>query len=182
MAVRPHRKYAKIMRRKIWEASWVSKQIGEVCSIFKAECTESQASWTWQISWQNGRCSQELELIGPTIIRRLIFEACRRLNKPIKWRSFWQQYVIWVMLICCLNQEFWWCHLTSLSFDKMMIFLNQNMIQSNPVSQKWCLFCHCFFSPLLGITGAPQDEAAAALCGFSQWFALQLGGAVCSAK
>lgn len=38
-----------------------------------------------------------------------------------------------------------WCHFTSLSFDKMMIFLNQNMIQSNPVSQKWCLFFTFFF-------------------------------------
>ena len=43
-----------------------------------------------------------------------------------------------------------WCHLTSLSFDKMMIFLNQNMIQSNPVSQKWCLFFTFFFSRCFG--------------------------------
>lgn len=115
---------------------------------------ESQASWTWQISWQNGRCSQELELIGPTIIRRLIFEACRRLNKPIKWRSFWQQYVIWVMLICCLNQEFWWfreCHdvisppypLTKWWFSWTKIWSNQILWAKNGA-----FFSLLFFFPV----------------------------------
>lgn len=91
MAVRPH------MRKSFEEKYWKDREFqkfGEFCSsIFNAECRVSSFPDVadFMAEWQM------LTGVGahwPDHHPASHFRGVRRLNKPIKWRSIWQQYVI----------------------------------------------------------------------------------------